>query len=57
MNGSGDPVNELDQFCKDMQICLRCAVLDSENAGWEMCDPINQNYTTSVSGRNFPFNM
>jgi len=38
--GKGAVQDSLDQLCKDMQLCMRCARMD--NAG---CDPITQSYT------------
>jgi len=59
LQGQGTPVNTLDQFCKDMQLCLRCAVMDGNNCPSdendtdfdhdETCDPKTQNYESEFS--------
>lgn len=57
MQGQGTPVNALDGFCKNMQLCLRCAVLDGENcpidddldAEDKTCDPKTQKYNSEFS--------
>merc|ERR1712076_201364 len=53
MKGQGTPVNMLDGFCKSMQLCLRCAVLDGQNCPQDedsdqdkICDPKNQGYNS-----------
>lgn len=63
MKGQGQPVNLMDSFCKSMQLCLRCAVIDGENCPDEMenestastnktCNPMTQNYQTAFSREN-----
>merc|ERR1712110_717136 len=42
--GKGPIQDGLDQLCKDMQLCLRCARMD--NAG---CDPVSQTYAVGYS--------
>lgn len=62
MKGQGQPVNQMDQFCKDMQQCLRCAVMDGEECLMDdslgdssgpsepkVCDPTNQSYESQFS--------
>lgn len=48
MTGQGQAVNELDQICKNMQLCLRCAEEDAINQG-ETCDPKTQSFTSVFS--------
>lgn len=55
MSGQGHPVNQLDGFCKNMQLCLRCSVIDAENCPDEetgmpkTCDPKTQTYQSEFS--------
>jgi len=54
MTGSGEPVNFLDGFCKNMQLCLKCGVIDSKNCpdaenNFEVCDPKTQDYAAEFS--------
>lgn len=47
MKGRGPAVNEYDQFCKNFQLCLRCARFDGKQDGYA-CDPIGQEYILST---------
>lgn len=40
----GDPSNEVDELCMDLNMCYKCIVMDGEDAG-ETCSPGYQNYT------------
>jgi len=48
-HGSGQPVDELDAICQELQYCYRCARIDSWNNGEEICSPGQQDYTVSVN--------
>lgn len=43
LEGQGKPVNEYDNICKKMQMCLRCSRLDGKTDGHH-CNPKTQNY-------------
>merc|ERR1711981_1478769 len=43
MTGRATPVNKFDEICRDMQLCLRCAVRDSVIDGYG-CDPKTKSY-------------
>ena len=56
MVGAGTPVNLLDSYCKSMQLCMRCAVMDGDecpedenNNNSETCDPKNQSYSAEFT--------
>lgn len=56
MVGAGQPVNLLDGYCKSMQLCMRCAVMDGDNCPDEnnqnietTCDPKSQSYTAEFT--------
>lgn len=40
----GEPVNEVDELCSDLNMCYRCIVIDANDEG-EMCNPAYQNYS------------
>merc|ERR1712226_363082 len=40
----GEPVNEVDELCMDLNMCYRCIAMDAEDEG-ETCSPGYQNYT------------
>jgi len=47
--GSGQPIDELDQLCKDLQSCYRCAKIDSlNNNNEEICSPGTQDYKVHI---------
>ena len=43
MEGSGTPMNGHDIICQKMQLCLRCAKLDTQGEG-DSCDPKTKSY-------------
>lgn len=47
LSGTGVPVNTYDLHCKNLQLCLRCANHDAQDAG-ETCDPETQRYHIDV---------
>ena len=50
MQGRGKPQDEYDQICQSMQMCMRCAVMDSakyeDNDGY--CDPLVDSYNATI---------
>jgi len=48
MKGNGLPMNEFDNVCKNMQLCLRCARMDGTDEN-EECDPKTQDYNAAFS--------
>jgi len=50
MQGSGKPQDAYDHICQSMQMCMRCAVMDSaeneENDGY--CDPLVDSYNATI---------
>lgn len=54
LKGSGDPVNKPDQFCRSLQLCLRCAKWDGANDPQPYnCIPSEQTYTSSQIGSHY----
>jgi len=52
--GAGAPVNIADSFCRDLQLCLRCARWDGKNDPQPyQCDPATQAYTGVQVGSHF----
>ena len=57
MKGQGQPVNQLDGYCKQMQLCLRCAEADGQQCPEDedldqeeaKCDPKAKGYTSNFS--------
>lgn len=45
LTGGASPVNQFDEICKNLQLCLRCAKMDGENDGYE-CDPKTVDYNS-----------
>ena len=45
MQGSGKPQDDYDQICQNMQMCMKCAVIDT---GYE-CDPLVDTYNATIS--------
>merc|ERR1712127_641994 len=43
-SGSGPAMDELDEICRNLQYCYRCAKIDSWNNGEEICVPGSQDY-------------
>lgn len=43
LEGQGRPVNEYDEICKKMQLCLRCAKIDGVEDNYK-CNPKTQDY-------------
>ena len=41
----GDPTNEVDELCMDLNMCYKCIVMDAEDEGNQVCNPGYQNYT------------
>ena len=46
--GAGPTVDYLDSLCKDLQLCYKCAKIDSLNNGEEICHPEKTDYTIKV---------
>lgn len=46
--GSGMAMDALDQICKELQFCYRCAKIDSWDNGGEICSPGTQDYTVEI---------
>jgi len=47
--GRGEPVNQVDEFCKNLHDGYQCIVLDAESEGQQNCVPWEVDYTTSPS--------
>merc|ERR1711881_49783 len=47
--GSGKPIDGFDGVCKSLQMCLRCARIDANEAGQESCDPVGVEYNATFS--------
>jgi len=51
LTGGATPVNEFDEICKNLQLCLRCAKMDGENDGYD-CDPKTVEYNIAMEWLN-----
>jgi len=44
----GQPVNDIDEACRSLYHCYKCAGIDSLNDGGEVCDPSETEYTVPM---------
>lgn len=51
LTGGATPVNQFDEICKNLQLCLRCAKMDGENDGYD-CDPKTVEYNIAMEWLN-----
>merc|ERR1712046_337912 len=45
MQGNGKPQDDYDQICQNMQMCMKCAVIDTDYE----CDPLVDTYNATIS--------
>ena len=48
MEGAHHPINEHDDLCRSMQLCMRCAKMDARNEG-RSCDPKTQDFVAAFA--------
>jgi len=54
LEGQGGPVNRVDNMCRNLQLCLRCARWDGKNdPNPYTCDPSTQSYSGVQVGSHF----
>lgn len=47
-SGSGNAVDALDQVCKELQFCYRCAKIDSYDGTGDICSPGETDYVVEI---------